>query len=78
MILEINGSLILTFLELNGIAKVTPSRKELIESKLKSGDYIIGLESGNVLSLPNLQVEAKFTFEVGDDTEYNFVSESEE
>lgn len=77
MKLEINGTLALTFFELNGIAEVTPGRKELIESKLKSGDYIIGLASGEVLSLPNLQIEAKFKFEVCDGTEYNLVEDEE-
>ncbi len=73
MQLEINGTLELSFFELNGIAPVTAERKADIESKLSSGDFIIGLASGEVLSLPNLQLEAKFKIEVLDDTEYNFV-----
>ena len=75
MILEINGSLTLSFFELNGVAPVTPERQAEIESKLKTGDFIIGLASGEVLSLPSLQQEAKFKFEVNDDTEYNFAND---
>ena len=78
MLLEINGTLKLSFFELNGIAPVTEERKQDIETKLSTGDFIIGLASGDVLSLPNLQVEAKFKFEVLDDTEYNFVEDTEE
>ena len=74
-ILDITGSLSLTFFELNGIAEVTESRREDIEKNLMSGDYIIALSSKEVLSLPNLQVEAKFEFEVEDNTDYSFSRE---
>lgn len=75
MLLEINGTLKLSFYELNRIAPVTESRKLDIETKLQSGDFIIGLASKVILSLPNLQHEAAFEIEVLDDTEYNFVKE---
>lgn len=77
MLLEINGTLKLSFFELNGIADVTAERKADIEAKLLTGEFIIGLASGEVLSLPNLQVESGFKIEVLDDTEYNFVEDTE-
>jgi hypothetical protein len=77
LLLDVTGTLELDFFELNGIQSVTKGRKEEIEKNLKSGDYIIGLASGDVRSLPNLEVVAKFKFEVCDDTEYSFVSEED-
>jgi hypothetical protein len=77
LLLDVTGTLELDFFELNGIHSVTKGRKEEIEKNLKSGDYIIGLASGDVRSLPNLEVVAKFKFEVCDDTEYSFVSEED-
>ena len=74
-LLEINGTLELDFFELNGVQSVTKGRREEIESKLKSGDYIIGLASGIVSSLPNLETVATFKFNVCDDTEYSFTEE---
>jgi hypothetical protein len=72
ILLEITGTLELDFFELNGIQSVTEERRKEIESKLKSGDYIIGLASGTVSSLPNLETVATFKFNVCDDTEYGF------
>lgn len=71
--IAINGSIVPTFYELNGIQEVTDSRKLEIESKLADGEYIIGLASGLVSSLPNLTPIASFKFEVGEDTEYDFI-----
>lgn len=78
ILLEINGTLELEFYELNGIQTVTKGRREEIEKNLKSGDYIIGLASGTVSSLPMLETVATFKFNVCDDTEYSFEDEPEE
>lgn len=72
ILLEITGTLELDFFELNGIQSVTEERRKEIESKLKSGDYIIGLASGTVISLPNLETVATFKFNVCDDTDIWF------
>lgn len=70
--LFINGSLELSFFEMNRIAEVTSERAEDIKANLKSGNYIIGLADQVVSSLPNLEPIATFKFEVGDDTEYSY------
>jgi hypothetical protein len=77
LILGINGSLILTFFELNGKTQVTPAKAENIISKLKSGEYAIGLASGEVVTSLDLVKVATFKFEVGDDTEYDYNLEEE-
>jgi hypothetical protein len=77
LLLDITGTLELDFFELNGIQSVTKGRREEIERNLKSGDYIIGLASGDIRSLPNLEIVATFKFSVCDDTEYSFVNEED-
>ena len=72
LLLDITGTLELEFFELNGVQAVTDTRKKEIEDNLKSGDYIIGLATGSIRSLPNLEIVAKFKFDVCDDTEYSF------
>ena len=72
LLLDITGTLELEFLELNGVQNVTENRRKDIEDKLKSGDYIIGLSTGCVRSLPNLEVVAKFKFYVCNDIKYSF------
>lgn len=73
MNLIINGTLALSFFELKGNnIPVSIERKKEIETKLISGEYLIGLASGVVSELPNLETVATFRIEVLDDTEYSF------
>lgn len=76
--ITINGTVNPTFYELNGVQQLSGNRLSELESNLIDGEYLISLATGEVHSLPNLNLVALFKFEVGDDMEYDFIDDEDD
>lgn len=74
-ILEITGSLGLTFYQYLGTEKVSEQFEAEIVEKLQSGEYCIALAQKVIMKSEDLSFVARFEFEVLDDIEYNFIRE---
>lgn len=76
MYVEISGTLELELENENG-EMLSPAKEKEIEEKLRSGEYILALSSGKILSLPSLETVAHVTFDVMSGTDYNYLNEED-
>jgi hypothetical protein len=77
-ILEITGSLELIFSDPHSGKPLSAEETSMITEKLQTGEFCITLAQGEVRDVETMRHVADFTFEVLDDTEYNFVEEKED